>query len=288
MFNKFFSNLKSKYILAAVTVICLGLIAISFFTDRLVGPVKNTVSLIATPLQKGMNYMGLWVAEEYDSFQEINALIKENAALKDKIDALTEENNQLKQDTYELNRLRDLYVLDQKYPAYEKTGARIIGTKSDNWYSTFTVDKGSKDGIEKDMNVIAGGGLVGIVTEVGENYSIIKTVIEDGSYVSGMLIDTGDTCSVKGNIKLMDDGLIQVQHFKHTATVRDGDKIVTSNISDKYLPGILIGYVKDIKTDSNNLTQSGYLIPAVDFEHLQEVLIITQKKEAVGHEKKAD
>ena len=79
-------------------------------------------------------------------------------------------------------------------------------------------------------------------------------------------------------MEVMYSGLIRLQYFKKGVTVNNGDKIVTSNISDKYLPGILIGYAKDVDTDSNNLTQSGYLVPAVDFEHLQEVLIITQKK----------
>ena len=116
------------------------------------------------------------------------------------------------------------------------------------------------------MNVIAGGGLVGIVADVGKNYSIIKTV------------DTNDTCIVEGDIELSDSGLIKLTHFKSDITVRDGDKIVTSNISDKYLQGILIGYAKDVEPDSNNLTQSGYLVPAVDFNNLQEVLIITEMK----------
>ena len=66
--------------------------------------------------------------------------------------------------------------------------------------------------------------------------------------------------------------------FSKNGTPVAGDKIVTSNISDKYLPGILIGYTKDVTADANNLTQAGYLVPAVDFGHLQEVLIITQKK----------
>ena len=77
----------------------------------------------------------------------------------------------------------------------------------------------------------------------------------------------------------MDQGLIHIQYFKNGITIRNGDKIVTSNISGKYLPGILIGYTKDVTTDANNLTQSGYLVPAVDFGQLQEVLVITKKKE---------
>ena len=208
-------------------------------------------------------------------------MLEENKDLQAKVDDLTEENNQLKQDSYELDRLRDLYELDEKYPGYNKVAARVVGTTSGNWYSTFTIDKGSNDGIEKDMNVIAGGGLVGIITEVGPNYAQIKTVMEDNSYVSGRLIDTGDTCIVKGDIELMDTGLIHLSGFANSVTVRNGDKIVTSNISDKYLPNILIGYISTINKDTNNLTKSGYLTPVVDFEHLSEVLVITDKKQQV-------
>lgn len=279
MRKKLSSFMNSKYILIAVSVLCVIFIGTSFFTDKLVSPLRTAVSTVIIPLQKGMNYIGLWVSDNYNTLQEISTVLDENKNLQKQIDTLTEENNQLKQDSYELSRLRELYELDEKYPGYTKVAARIIGTTSDNWYSTFTIDKGSDDGIETDMNVIAGGGLVGIVTEVGRQYAIVKTVIEDGSYVTGQLIDTGDRCTVKGDIELMDSGLIHIQYFKSGVTVRNGDKIVTSNISDKFLPGILIGYAKDVKADSNNLTQSGYLIPAVDFGHLQEVLIIREKKE---------
>ena len=279
MRKKFSSFMNSKYILIGLSALCLLFIATSFFTDRLTEPLRNAVSAVVIPVQKGMNYIGLWVSDKYDTLQEMTRVLEENKNLQERVDSLTEENNQLKQDSYELSRLRELYELDERYPGYTKVGARVIGTSSDNWYSTFTIDKGSDDGIEKDMNVIAGGGLVGIISEVGSNYALVKTVIEDNSYVSGMLIDTGDTCIVKGDIELMDTGLIHLQGFGNNVTVRNGDKIVTSNISDKYLPGILVGYTKDITADSNNLTQSGYLVPAVDFGHLQEVLIITEKKE---------
>ncbi len=278
MKKKLSSFLSTKVILIVLAFLCLVFIGVSFFTDKLTTPLRNAISTVVIPVQRGMNYIGLMVADKYDTLQEIGVVLEENDKLKTQVDSLTEENNQLKQDTYELARLRSLYELDEKYPEYSKVGARVIGSPTNNWYSTFTVDKGSNDGIEVDMNVMADGGLVGIVTEVGNNYSIVKSVIEDGSYVSGMLIDTGDTCSVKGDIQLMDTGLIQIQYFKKGVVVKNGDKIVTSNISDKYLPGILIGYAKDVDIDSNNLTQSGYLVPAVDFEHLQEVLIITQKK----------
>ena len=278
MKKKVSSYVTSRYILIALTAICLIFISTSFFTDKLVAPLRDAVSMVVVPLQKGMNNLGLWTYDKYTTLQEISVVLDENKELKSKVDDLTEENNQLRQDTYELSRLRELYELDEKYPGYTKVGARIIEVTTDNWSKAFKVDKGSDDGIKKDMNVIAGGGLVGIVADLGKNYSIIKTVVEDNNSVSGMLIDTNDTCIVEGDIELSDRGLIKLTHFKSDITVRDGDKIVTSSISDKYLQGILIGYAKDVEPDSNNLTQSGYLVPAVDFNNLQEVLIITEMK----------
>lgn len=278
MKKKVSSFMTSKYILIVLTAVCLIFISTSFFTDRLVAPLRSAISMVVVPLQKGMNNLGLWTYDKYTTLQEISVVLDENKELKSKVDDLTEENNQLRQDTYELSRLRELYQLDEKYTGYTKVGARIIEVTADNWSKAFKVDKGSDDGIKKDMNVIAGGGLVGIVTEVGKNYSIIKTIVEDNNSVSGMLIDTNETCIVEGDIEQSDSGFVKLTHFKSDITVRDGDKVVTSNISDKYLQGILIGYAKDVTPDSNNLTQSGYLVPAVDFNNLQEVLIITEMK----------
>lgn len=269
---------SSKSLLIGFTAFCILFIGVSFFTDKLAAPLRSVVSTVIVPFQKGMNNIGLWTSDKAATLQEISKVMEKNDELQNQVDSLVEENNQLKQDTYELTRLRDLYQLDEKYPGYTKVGARVIGKEPGNWFSTFQIDKGSNDGIEVDMNVIAGGGLVGIVTEVGSDYSIVRSLIDDNSNVSGMFIDTANTCMVQGDLKLMDSGLIHVNNINKDVVIRDGDKIVTSNISEKYLEGILIGYIKDVKLDANNLTQSGYLVPVVNFEHLQEVLVILEKK----------
>ena len=279
MRKKISSFMTSKNILIALTVLCCFFIGTSFFTDTLTRPLKRAVSMVVVPVQKGMNYIGLWVYDKYQTLQEMSVVLEENKNLQSQVDELTEENNQLKQDSYELTRLRELYKLDAQYSDYAKVGARVIGVTTDNWYSSLKIDKGTDDGLKTGMNVIAGGGLVGIISEAGTNYSIVKTITENNSNVSGMLIDTNETCIVQGDIELMDTGMIRVTHFGSNVIVRNGDKVVTSNISDKYLQGILIGYVKDVKLDSNNLTQSGYIVPAVDCNNLQEVLVITQLKE---------
>lgn len=276
MKNKF--NFSSKQILTACTVICLFIIGTSFFTDIITKPVRKVVSYVVVPMQKGINSIGLYVYDRIETLQEISRVLEENEELRAQVAELTEENIRLQSDKYELERYRTLYEIYEEYEEYTKVGANVIAKESGNWFSVFTIDKGSNDGIEVDMNVIASGGLVGIVTEVGDDYAIVKSIIDDSNNVSAMLIQTGDTCAVEGDLSLMDTGMILLKYFKKDVVVSDGDRIVTSNISDKYLEGILIGYAKDVTLDSNSLTQSGYLVPAVDFEHLQEVLVILEKK----------
>jgi rod shape-determining protein MreC len=271
-------SIPSRQILMIITVICVVIMGITLFSDSIMIPVKAVTSYVVIPMQRGINSVGSYIYGRVEFMKDMKMVYEENETLKEQVALLTEENNMLLQDKYELSRLRELYKLDQKYYGYTKIGARVIGKESGNWFSQFTIDHGADDGIEVDMNVIADGGLVGIVTEVGSNYAIVRSIIDDSSSVSGMLLGTGDTCAVEGSLTLMDSGYINVRYFKKDVIVNDGDKIVTSNISSKYLEGILIGYVKDVTQDPNSLTQSGHIIPAVDFEHLQEVLVILEKK----------
>ena len=222
--------------------------------------------------------MGLWLTDRADYFATIDELRQQNEELKAELDNVKERNLVLVQDQLELNNLRELYALDNKIPGYDKVAARVIGKGSGNWFSTFTIDKGSRDGILVDMNVICGNGLVGIVTDVTDNTATVRSIIDGNSNVTGMLVTSSDTCNVRGDLELMDSGFIHLEYMQKDVDVSDGDMIVTSNISDKYIQGILIGYVKNITEDANSLTQSGYLVPAVDFERLTEVLVIMQLK----------
>ena len=197
------------------------------------------------------------------------------------MDELTEENTRLRSEQFELERLRSLYELDQEYMQYHKIGARIIAKDSSSLFSVFRIDKGSDDGIKEDMNVIAGGGLVGIVTDVGANYATVRSIIDDSSRVSAMAQQSGDSCIVAGDLQLFKEGRLKLSYMEKDDDIKDGDMIVTSNISGKFLPGILVGYATDITVDYNdNLTKSGYLIPAARFDRLQEVLVITDLKDA--------
>lgn len=272
-------SIRPKTVLYACTVVCLILIIVSFRYSTLLNPVKTAFGSLITPMQKGINSVGSYISKQLDSLTNIRSLLDENEKLKTQIETLTLENSILIQDRYELDGLRKLYEVDQKYADYPKVAARVISKDTSSFYNIFTIDKGAEDGIAVDMNVLAGNGLVGIVTEVGKNYAKVRSIIDDASYVSGMFLKTSDTCDVKGDLELIDDGMIRMEAIPLNAEIEEGYEVVTSHISNKYLQGILIGYVDSVELDSSNLVKIGTLRPAVDFQRLEEVLIITTLKE---------
>ncbi len=270
---------NSKYILAGLSFFCIVLIAVTSINNSILTPLRTGVGYVLIPFQSGVNAVGTSLYNHIRDFSSMKEAQAENEELKNRVAELTEENNRLQAEQYELERLRELYALDQDYMQYEKVAARVIAKDSGNWFQIFRINKGSNDGIKENMNVIAGGGLVGIVTDVGANYATVRAVIDDASRVSCMSMRSGDNCIVSGDLTLFQEGLLGLDHVKKEADIQEGDKIVTSNISDVFLPGILVGYATELTTDSNNVTKSGQIVPVAEFDNLQEVLVITQLKD---------
>lgn len=272
---------NTKYFLFGLSLLCVCMIGITTIKGSILNPLRTAVGYVLVPIQSGVNRVGGGLYNELSSVGKLKTALAENETLKTRVNELTEENTRLRSEQFELERLRSLYELDQEYMQYHKIGARIIAKDSSSWFSVFRIDKGADDGIKQDMNVIAGGGLVGIVTDVGANYATVRSIIDDSSRVSAMAQQSGDSCIVAGDLKLFKEGRLKLSYMEKDDDIKDGDMIVTSNISGKFLPGILVGYATDITVDYNdNLTKSGYLIPVARFDRLQEVLVITDLKDA--------
>ena len=273
-------TIDPKYILAGLFVFCIILGIISFRFENKMTPVRSAVSSVIAPMQKGINAIGVKISERMDYATTLKKTVRKNKKLQSQIDKLSAENKLLQQDKYELENFRKLYDLDQQYAGYPKVAARVISSDPDNWYNTFIIDKGSKNGLKKNMNVMANGGLVGIITEVNKSYSKVRSIIDDSSNVSATVTSISQNCMVTGDLQMMDDGKIRfIQLTDKEDQVQEGDKIVTSSVSNKFLKGILIGYISEVSTDANKLTKSGTIIPAVDFNDIQEVLVIKELKQ---------
>lgn len=274
------TSIPSKYILLALTGVCVLLMFGSFTFGWVSGPVGDAASYVFIPMQRGLTTVGNWISDKTYELANLKNVMKENEELKTQVDQLTDELNTQKLEQYDTEDLRALLALDEGYSEYNKVAASVIGKDAGNWFDTFLIDKGSNDGICEGMNVITGRGLAGIITEVGPNYAKVRAIIDDMSSASGMVLSTSDNCMIKGDLQTMDERqMITFSNLKDTDNkVSVGDQVVTSYISSEYVQGLLIGYISEIHVNSNNLTKSGLISPVVDFEHVKHVLVITDLK----------
>lgn len=268
-----------KILYICLSVLCVILVLLSFkFTDRF-ATVKSALGNVVTPMQKGINSVGRYISEKTELLHSKENLLAENKELRKKLNELSYDNKILAHENTELENYRELYKLDKKYPDYPKVAARVISRDGNNWFHVFTIDKGKKDGIQVDMNVISGNGLVGIVSEVGSSYAKVRAIIDDKSNVSAMFESTGETCMVKGNMESIYHGYIDVEMISNSAKIKNGDEVVTSHVSDKFLQGLSVGYIKDIVSDESAQSKTAHLTPVVNFDQLENVLVITQLKD---------
>ncbi len=278
-------KLSKKICLMIGTILCVSLFALSLKAEGAVKPLKNTVSFTVTPVQSQINKIGNWFIDHISFLSNLSNIKKENDELRTKVEQLDAKVSQMEKEETELKRLRKLLDLSEKYSEYPSVGANVIGRGPGNWFDTIVIDKGKKDGIEEGMNVLSGDGLVGIVVEVQDRSSQIMSIIHDESNVSAMSLKTSDICMVNGDQETIEEGYIKIEDIDRNAEVAEGDEIVTSNISSKYLAGLTIGKIKDIKLSDSKLSKTAKLEPAVDFKHLQEVLIIKKVKSDETSEK---
>lgn len=274
------SKFPAKYVLLIMTILCAVIIGCSLKTSGS-GPVSAAAGAVLAPMQKGVNQLGSGLTNLREHLRTKKSLEKENEELRTQLADAQQNLNQVQLNQEELDNLKSLYDMDQNYADYDKIAANVIGKDAGNWFSVFLIDRGSNDGITVGMNVLADGGLAGIVIQVGPNYAKVRSIIDDNSNVSARNLSTSDLCVVSGSLKTMNESsLIDFDDLRDKEDqAKVGDQIVTSNISDMFLEGIPIGYTTDIKTDSNNLTKSGHIATIVDFEHLDDVFVILQTKD---------
>mgnify|MGYP003294008995 FL=1 len=278
-------QIQTQYMLIVLTVVCILGIFGGLVFNISGGPLKTIAGYIFVPMQQGINQTGSWIFNTANDFKTLSQVLAENEKLKEQNAELTNQLTNAKIEQYELENLRQLFNLSEKYPTYEKVAANVIAKDSGNWFSTFTINRGKNDGIEPGMNVISGSGLVGIVTEVGPNYAKVRSIIDDANNVSAMVPSTGDNFNVSGNLKTMNESMvITFSGLRDDENlIKVGEPVITSYVSDQYHQGILIGYISSIENGPNKLTKIGTITPVADFEHLEDVLVIKKIKD-VGNE----
>lgn len=275
-------DISPKYLFLTFSIICILLLLLSFFAGNKITAIRNCTITVISPIQEGINSIGIWFDSKLENLNTIQELLDENEKLKQEVAKYKEQLTTYQNQLSELESLKELYALDELYPEYNKTASHVFAKDSSSWFSIFYIDKGTADGLYEGANVMCDDGLAGIIIECNTDYSMVRAIIHDSSNISAKVLPSNALCTVEGSVTAYENGTLAVKNIDKDANVEIGDKVVTSQISDRFHPGITIGYITDITYDTNNITMTAYIKPAVNFDDISDVLIITDKLKTVN------
>ena len=216
-------------------------------------------------------------AEQYYSYMfRYEALQAENDALNARIAEMEDVARQADSTSRENERLRALLDLKSTHEDYELVDAYIIGWSSTDWSNTYTLNRGSNAGIQENMCAITETGqVVGLVTEAGPNYAIVKTILDSTLEISGTISASGYNGMVKGGYVEGNETLLQMNYLPSSSIIRNKDQVVTSG-STVYPRGLILGHVVDAGFEETGVAKFALLKPAADISSLEQVFILTQ------------
>lgn len=263
-------------ILIAAILVALITAVISMLLGGIANPFANLAGIISTPVRNGISAVTNWVEERYsDAFEqeqlkdELEALKQENAELKEKereYDAALQENE----------RLRNALDLRPKERSFDQLESAMVTARStSNWESSITLSKGSSMGIEVDDCVVDEyWNLVGVVAEVGENWCTVRTLIDANIEMGGQLVRTGGAAILEGDLALMGEGKLKLSYLPENSQLMSGDLVITSGRGGVYPSGLVAGHVEEVRTDASGMTEYAVIVPETDLDNLQQVLVI--------------
>lgn len=272
--KQFFSK-NGIVLLAAVTIVAVIMCVVSAVSSG-TGILHNVAGVIASPFRAAGSAVTDWVGGIESHFQTVEELQRQNQELRQENARLKEENRQAAIDSEENARLRNLLNLRQQRRDFALEAAHITQWSSSNWASTLTLGKGSSCDIAiGDCVVDEYGYLVGVVTDVGLNWSTVTTILDTDSQLGALVFRTGETTVAVGDLRLMNQGKLKLSYLESESSLINGDLIVTSGLGGYYPANLVIGSVEEILTDDSGLTRYAILAPKTDMGSLVEVFVIT-------------
>ena len=269
----FFTTKIKIVLLAAVLIAAVSAVVLSLTGNSYPSTV---VQGILAPLRAGATHLTAQAEKLYDYIFSYESLLAENEALKEQLSQMEDQARQAAALTKENQALRDALELKENNEGYKMVDGYIISWSSNDWSSTFTINQGTNAGIAEGMCAItANGEVVGLVTEVGSNYSVIKTVLDSSLEISATIVSSGYNGMVKGGYSTDHPDLLRMNYLPSSATIRNNDQVVTTG-STVYPRNLILGYVVDAGFDDTGVAKYALLEPAADIGALDQIFIITE------------
>jgi rod shape-determining protein MreC len=262
-------------VLVAVLLLLVVAFFITFFATGGGSALENVAGSAAQPAVAGASGFGVSVRDFFERLFALRDVDKKYAQMETQLQMLTTENQFMQDIQSENERLNNMLGFKSQYPQLKCVPARVIGKEPGSWFMDFTLNMGSDQGVHEDYAVVNELGLVGRVYEVGHNWCKVKAIIDRQSAVPAFVQRSMDSCMVHGSSDPQQAKIAcDIYWLPLTSDVVPGDKVVTSDLAGVYPKGLMIGTVVEVDQDKTP-DSFAKLSPAVDFAHIENVLIIT-------------
>ena len=262
----------------AVTIVVLsvafcGMIIYSLQSDA--NGISSSVSTVVSPLQKIVYNINSRVKETVDFFLNFSEVKLENEELKKKNTKLANELIEYESLKDEVERLREALNFTESKNNYKYVGVNIIGYSGNSLSDGYIIDKGSNDGINKNMVVVSSKGLVGKVTKVASNFAIVQSILNENIAVAVMDQQTREATGVlQGLSDKKDNNMTVVYNLPISSDVKEGDIIITSGLGKIYPKEIPVGTVVSVEEDNVRVMKSAVVEPFVNFNEVEELFVV--------------
>lgn len=264
---------------ALLLVIALLLSVLLGVSTALMGgdadPLSNVVNTITSPIRGGVSAVMDWAEGVYNyifHYQDMQDQLKE---LQDELAQLQEQVRDAQEATRENEQFREMLDLKIRRRELKMDIARVTARSTADWESTLTINKGTNADIEAGDCVITSNGLlVGVVTDVGYNWSTVSTIINTDIEMGGIVERTYSAGILEGDFALMQEGKLKLSYLPEGAQLVAGDEVVTSGRGAVYPADLVVGTVEGVFTDPSGMTSYAVVIPDADLDSLVEVAII--------------
>ena len=264
---------RVRVVLVIALLLAVGLTVAGSLTEKSVPDML--VQGVLTPMRTGLSRLRDTAEQYYSYMFRYEALEAENAALKEELAQIQSDARAADSLSRENDRLRDALNMQATHEDYDLVDAYIIAWKSVDWNSTLTINRGKNAGIEEGMCAItANHELVGVVSEVGSNYAVIKTIMDSSLQISASLSSTGNNGQVRGSYTSGHEDLLRMDYLASSSVIRNNDQVVTTG-STVYPRDLVVGYVVDADFDATGVAKFALLQPAADVDTLEQVFILT-------------
>jgi rod shape-determining protein MreC len=269
------TKLQSRSLLVVILIlVSLGLLA--FGRSPWLEPVRNVVQWPLSGLQRSITTLSNNFAGLFQSNPDVEALRRRLVELEAENTRLVGEVAQLKENEAEVRVLEGLLNYARSQPENKYLAANLIGRDTSPFLTYLIFDRGSDNGVTRDMPVVTGEGLVGRVVEVTSNACKVIPITDPASAVAGRLQNSRETGMVVGQL----GGGLQMQFITQQSRVEPGERVLTSGLGGAYPPGIIIGTLSAVQKQDYEVLQQADITPAVDVNRLEIVLIITNYRPA--------